>query len=103
MRSGAIAAENEALDRSLAALPPFLRQANTTFVNLRAALDDLDPLVATSKRATKDLPQFLRELRPVAEQAVPVVSDLRTAVAKPGPDNDLTDVLRLRHASSRRR
>ncbi len=92
---GAIAAENEALDRSLAALPPFLRQADTTFVNLRAALDDLDPLVATSKRATKDLPEFLRELRPVAEQAVPVVSDLRTAIATPGDDNDLTDVLQL--------
>jgi phospholipid/cholesterol/gamma-HCH transport system substrate-binding protein len=92
---GAIAAENEALDRSLAALPPFMRQADTTFVNLRAALDDLDPLVATSKRATKDLPQFLADLRPVAEKAVPVVSDLRTAVAKPGNDNDLTDVLQL--------
>jgi len=92
---GAIAAENEALDRSLAALPPFLRQADTTFVNLRAALDDLDPLVATSKRATKDLPEFLADLRPLAQKAVPVVSDLRTAVATPGPDNDLTDVLKL--------
>ena len=91
----AIAAENEALDRSLAALPPALRQANTTFVNLRAAFDDLDPLVETSKTATKDLPQFLRDLRPVAQRAVPVVNDLRTAVANPGPDNDLTDVLRL--------
>jgi phospholipid/cholesterol/gamma-HCH transport system substrate-binding protein len=92
---GAIAAENEALDRSLAALPPAMRQANTTFVNLRAALDDLDPLVETSKRATKDLPQFLRDLRPVVNRAVPVVNDLRTAVANPGADNDLTDVLRL--------
>jgi phospholipid/cholesterol/gamma-HCH transport system substrate-binding protein len=92
---GAIAAENEALDRSLSALPPFLRQGNTTFVNLRAALDDLDPLVETSKRATKNLPEFLRELRPVAEKAVPVVGDLRTAVATPGDDNDLTDVLQL--------
>jgi phospholipid/cholesterol/gamma-HCH transport system substrate-binding protein len=92
---GAIAAENEALDRSLAALPPFLRQADTTFVNLRAALDDLDPLVATSKRATKDLPGFLRDLRPLAEKAVPVVSDLRIAIATPGKDNDLTDVVKL--------
>ena len=92
---GAIAEENEALDRSLAALPPTMRQANTTFVNLRAALDDLDPLVETSKRATEDLPEFLRDLRPVVNRAVPVVNDLRTAVANPGPDNDLTDVLRL--------
>ena len=92
---GAIAQENESLDRSLAALPPAMRQADTTFVNLRAALDDLDPLVATAKRATVNLPEFLRDLRPVAERAVPVVSDLRDAVALPGPDNDLTDVLRL--------
>jgi phospholipid/cholesterol/gamma-HCH transport system substrate-binding protein len=92
---GAISAENEALDRSLAALPPAMRQANTTFVNLRAALDDLDSLVATAKPATKDLAPFLRDLRPVAERAVPVVADLRQAVGTPGPDNDLTDVLRL--------
>ena len=92
---GAIAAENEALDRSLAALPPFMRQGNTTFVNLRAALDDLDPLVETSKKATRDLPAFLRDLRPFAQRAVPVVTDLRTAIATPGRNNDLTDVLRL--------
>lgn len=92
---GAIAAENEALDRSLVALPPALRQADVTFVNLRAAFVDLDPLVETSKRATKNLPQFLRNLRPVARRAVPVVRELRLAVANPGPDNDLTDVLRL--------
>lgn len=92
---GAISAENESLDRSLAALPPAMRQANTTFVNLRAALDDLDSLVETSKPATEDLAPFLRDLRPVAQRAVPVVGDLRTAVATPGPGNDLTDVLRL--------
>ena len=50
---GAIARENDALDRTLVALPPTLRQANTTFVNLRAALNDLDPLVETSKSATR--------------------------------------------------
>jgi len=92
---GAIASENEALGRALAALPPFLRQGNTTFVNLRAAFDDLDPLVETSKRATRELPEFLRDLRPVARRAVPVFGDLRRAVATPGPGNDLTDVLRV--------
>ncbi len=72
-----------------------MRQGNTTFVNLRAALDDLDPLVETSKKATRDLPAFLRDLRPFAQRAVPVVTDLRIAIATPGPNNDLTDVLRL--------
>lgn len=90
----AIASENDALDRSLVALPPAMRQGNTTFLNLRAALDDVDKLVATSKPATKDLPQFLRDLRPVAREAVPVVNDLAATVARPGPANDLTDTLR---------
>jgi phospholipid/cholesterol/gamma-HCH transport system substrate-binding protein len=90
---GAIASENQSLDRSLVALPPALRQANTTFVNLRAALDSLDPLVAAAKPATRELPLFLRNLRPVAERAVPVVGDLATALSIPGPTNDLTNAL----------
>ena len=90
---GAIARSNEALDRSLVALPPALRQGSTTFLNLRAALDDLDPLVATSKVATRDLAPFLRELRPVTRKAVPVFADLRRALNRPGEANDLADAL----------
>jgi len=43
---GAIASENQSLALTLDELPGTLREANTTFVDLRAALDDLDPLVA---------------------------------------------------------
>jgi phospholipid/cholesterol/gamma-HCH transport system substrate-binding protein len=92
---GAIASQNEALDRSLVALPPTLRQANTTFVNLRAALDDLTPVVDAAKPATQDLAPFLRKLRPVAERSVPVVGNLRRAVDRPGANNDVTDSLRV--------
>jgi phospholipid/cholesterol/gamma-HCH transport system substrate-binding protein len=91
---GAVASQNESLDRSLAALPPALRQANTTFVNLRATFDDLDPFVAAAKPATRDLAPFLRDLRPVAERSVPVFRDLGRAVQRPGPANDLADLLR---------
>jgi phospholipid/cholesterol/gamma-HCH transport system substrate-binding protein len=90
---GAIATENESLDRSLVALAPTLRQANTTFVNLRSALDDLDPLVETSIPATKDLAPFLADLRPVVRDAVPVVTDLNKIVKKNGKANDLRDLL----------
>ena len=76
------------------AFPPALRQANTTFVNVRAFLDDLTPLVNEFKPATKDLAPFLRKLRPVAERSVPVFHDLRLAVNRSGPTNDLTDSLR---------
>jgi phospholipid/cholesterol/gamma-HCH transport system substrate-binding protein len=49
--AGAIADENVSLDRALQLLPGTMRKANTTFVNLRSTLDDLDPLVAESKPA----------------------------------------------------
>jgi phospholipid/cholesterol/gamma-HCH transport system substrate-binding protein len=88
---GAIASQNEALDRALVALPPALRQANTTFFNLRGALDDLDPLVNTSKTATKNLAPFLRQLRPVVKKSVPVFRDLRRALDRKGKSNDLAD------------
>ena len=66
---GAIAARNEEFDRALVALPPAMRQANTTFVNLRAALDDLDPLIADLGEVAPDLPSFLRE--PAAGPSIP--------------------------------
>ncbi len=91
---GAIADENSSLERVLVALPPALRQSNTTFVNLRATLDDLDPFVAAALESTTDLPQFLRDLRPVAERSIPVFSDLGKSVYRPGPNNDLNDLLR---------
>jgi phospholipid/cholesterol/gamma-HCH transport system substrate-binding protein len=91
---GAIASQNRALDRSLVALPPALRQANTTFTNVRSTLDDLTPVVNEAKPATRDLAPFLRKLRPVAQRAVPVVTNLRRAVNRPGRGNDLTDALR---------
>ena len=91
---GAIADQNTAFDASLRELPPTLRQANTTFVNLRATLDDLDPLVNTSKRATKNLEPFLKKLRPVARRAVPVFGDLARAALLPGPNNDLGDLVK---------
>jgi phospholipid/cholesterol/gamma-HCH transport system substrate-binding protein len=90
---GAIAQSNDSLARTLAALPPTLRQGSTTFVNLRAALDDLEPLFATAGVATRDLAPFLRRLRPVTRRAVPVFGDLRRAVNRPGPGNDLADAL----------
>ena len=92
---GAIASQNQALDQSLKGLPPFMRQANTTFVNLRAALDDLDPLVETAKPATKNLAPFLSELRPVLSKAVPVFKNLRLSASRKGFANDTAEALKL--------
>ncbi len=92
--TGAIASENRALSEALALLPTTLRRANSTFVNLRSTLDDLDPLVAESKVATKDLAPFLRELRPLVRDAKPTIADLSTLVRRPGADNDLVEATR---------
>lgn len=88
-----IASQNQAFDQTLQRLPPVLRQSNTTFVNLRAALDDLEPLVNTAKPATVNLAPFLAELRPVLAKFVPFTHNLGLAVSRPGKGNDLADLL----------
>ena len=89
----AIAAQNVAFDQTLQRLPPVMRQSNTTFVNLRAALDDLDPLVETAKPATKNLAPFLAELQPVLSKFIPLTRNLRLTVSRPGKANDAADLL----------
>jgi phospholipid/cholesterol/gamma-HCH transport system substrate-binding protein len=89
----AIASQNENFDATLRELPPVLRQSNTTFVNLRAALDDLEPLVETAKPATKELAPFLAELRPVFQKLVPFTHNLRLVVSRPGKGNDAAELL----------
>jgi phospholipid/cholesterol/gamma-HCH transport system substrate-binding protein len=90
---GAIASQNAALGRSLELLPPTFRQANTTFVNLRAALDDVEPLIETSGTATKGLAPFLAEFRPVLSRGVPVFKNLSLTVSRPGFANDTAELL----------
>ena len=67
---GAIAAQNRSFDQALGRYPPPSARRNTTFHNLRPALDDLDVLVNATKPATKTLPGFLRDLKPVTAKSV---------------------------------
>ena len=90
--AAAIGDESQSLARALDLLPVSLRKANTTFVNLRSTLDDLDPLVAASKPATVELAPFLRKVRPLVADAEPTIRDLRELIATPGPNNDLIDL-----------
>ena len=69
-----------------------MRRSNTTFVNLRAALDDVDPLVDASKPVAQKLQPFLDELRPLASDARPTIRDLSNVVRSEGADNDLLDL-----------
>jgi phospholipid/cholesterol/gamma-HCH transport system substrate-binding protein len=91
----AIGNQKAALAESIGRLPGFQRRANTTFVNLRAALDDLDPLVNDSKPVAKKLRPFLAELRPLARDARPTLNDLSDIVKRPGAANDLIELTNL--------
>jgi phospholipid/cholesterol/gamma-HCH transport system substrate-binding protein len=88
----AIADESASLQRALELLPGTLRKANTTFVNLRLTLDDLELLVEESKPATRDLEPFFRELRPLVADARPTIADLRALIRQPGANNDLIEL-----------
>jgi phospholipid/cholesterol/gamma-HCH transport system substrate-binding protein len=90
---GAIAKQNAALGTSLQLLPPTFRQANTTFVNLRAALDDVEPLIEASGTATKGLAPFFAEFRPVLSRGVPVFENLALTVRRRGLANDTAELL----------
>jgi phospholipid/cholesterol/gamma-HCH transport system substrate-binding protein len=92
--AGAIADENVAFADSLELLPTTLRRGNTTFVNLRSTLDDLDVLVNASKPVAPRLAPFFRELRPLVAAARPTIADLRRLVRQPGANNDAVELLR---------
>ena len=80
----ALGNQKQALAESIELLPPFMRRANTTFVNLRAALDDVDPLVEASKPVAKLLGPFLDQARGFAADAEPTVADLQDGGPPPG-------------------
>jgi phospholipid/cholesterol/gamma-HCH transport system substrate-binding protein len=90
---GALGSQQAALADSIERLPPFLRRANTTFVNLRATLDDVDPLVDAAKPVARRLGPFLRQARAFAADAQPTVRDLSRTIRRPGSSNDLIELI----------
>ena len=89
----ALGSQKEALAESIGRLPPFMRRANTTFVDLRSTLDEVDPLVEASKPVAKRLQPFLSQARAFAADAGPTVRDLSITIRKPGGSNDLINLL----------
>jgi phospholipid/cholesterol/gamma-HCH transport system substrate-binding protein len=98
---GAIGRRKESLAAAVGELPSFLRSFNTTAVNLRAALDDVDPLVDAAKPAARRLRPFFRELRGASRRLVPTTRDLDRLVRRPAPSNDLVELTRLQVPLSR--
>jgi phospholipid/cholesterol/gamma-HCH transport system substrate-binding protein len=91
---GAIASQSRSLEQALIKLPDFMRRSNTTFVNLRATLDDLTPLVNASKPVADKLGPFFRTFRSAAHDAVPTITDLQKTIRRPGSQNDLVELTR---------
>jgi phospholipid/cholesterol/gamma-HCH transport system substrate-binding protein len=91
---GALGRQQDALAESIERFPPFMRRANTTFVNLRAALDDVDPFVDASKPAVRELGPFLDQARLFVRDGEPTIRDLSRTIGRPGPRNDLIELIR---------
>ncbi len=89
----ALGNRRDALAESIERLPPFMRRANSTFVNLRAALDDVDPLVDASKPVARRLGPFLDQARAFARDARPTIRDLSRTIRRRGRSNDLIDLM----------
>jgi len=89
----ALGSQKEALAESIGRLPPFMRRANTTFVNLRSTLDQVDPLVEASKPVAKRLGPFLSQARAFAADAEPTVRDLSLTIRRNGRANDLINLV----------
>ncbi len=91
----ALASQQTALGQSIQRLPPFMRLANTTFVNLRNGLVDLTALINASRPVAPKLQRLLEQLRPLAVAAVPTVRSLANVISRPGPNDDLIDLTKL--------
>jgi phospholipid/cholesterol/gamma-HCH transport system substrate-binding protein len=88
----AIGSQKAALADAIGRLPDFMRNANTTFVNLRAALDDVDPFVNASKPVARKLKPFVDQVQPLARDARPTVRDLNAVIRRGGMNNDLVEL-----------
>src|SRR4051794_32527612 len=92
---GTIGDQQASLASAVSQLPDFMRQFNTTAVNLRAALDDVQPLVNATRPVARKLHPFAKRLRGFAHDAVPTVKGLNGIINSPGQNNDLIELTRL--------
>jgi phospholipid/cholesterol/gamma-HCH transport system substrate-binding protein len=90
----AIGSQQANLAKGLKQLPVTLRQGNRTFADLPATFSALKQLVDASKPTSKPLTTFFTKLRPLVTTATPVVGNFKEAFSRPGPNNDLTDLVR---------
>ncbi|HEY4427683.1 MAG TPA: MlaD family protein [Solirubrobacteraceae bacterium] len=89
----AIGSQQTQLAQGLRQLPVTLRQGNVTFAELPSTFQALTQLVQTSRPTTKSLTTLFERLRPLVTTANPAVHNFNEAFSRPGPNNDLTDLI----------
>jgi phospholipid/cholesterol/gamma-HCH transport system substrate-binding protein len=94
---GTIGEQQASLASAVSQLPDFMRQFDTTAVNLRAALDDVQPLINASRPVARKLRPFTKRLRGFSRDAVPTVRNLNGIIKAPGSANDLIELTRLQN------
>jgi phospholipid/cholesterol/gamma-HCH transport system substrate-binding protein len=99
--TGAIASQSQALQQALGLLPGTLHQATTTFTGLQTTLNKLDPLVAASKPAVRQLPEFLAALDKVIDAGIPTIGALDDLIHSPSGSGDLTSLAEATPALAR--
>jgi phospholipid/cholesterol/gamma-HCH transport system substrate-binding protein len=92
---GTIGSQQASLASAVHQLPDFMRQFDTTAVNLRAALDDVQPLINYTRPVARKLKPFTKRLRGFAQDAVPTVQNLNGIIKAHGPANDLIELTSL--------
>jgi phospholipid/cholesterol/gamma-HCH transport system substrate-binding protein len=89
----AIGDQNAQLSQALKFLPGTLRSANTTFVRLRGALDQLDQLTNVTKPVVPKLAPFFARLNKLVKTSTPTFHDFGQLLRAKGSSNDLIDLL----------
>ena len=92
--AAAIDSQSQALQQALVLLPGTLRQGTATFAGVDRTLDALDPVVAASKIADRQLTPFLSSLHQLSRAALPTVTSLSALIRNPAGTGDLTTLFR---------
>jgi phospholipid/cholesterol/gamma-HCH transport system substrate-binding protein len=90
----AIGSQQTQFAQGLKELPVALRQGNRTFAELPSTFGALKELVDASKPTSKPLVALFSHLQGLVTTATPTVHNLHLAFSRPGPTNDLTDLVR---------
>jgi phospholipid/cholesterol/gamma-HCH transport system substrate-binding protein len=91
--TAAIASQSTALEQALSLLPPALNHSTRTFAGLRKTLDSLDPLVAASKPASRQLEPFAKQLDELTRASIPTIGALNDLIRNPSGSGDLISLL----------